>query len=155
MSESGVIAGLTVEENLRIGGYYLPRLVQTQQLEKMYEQFPDLKQKRKNAGGSLSGGQRKMLGVAKALMSQPRLLVMDEPSAGLSPLFVKEVIDFLVKSTEEANLSLLIAEQNVKFLEIADRVYVLDGGKITFSGTVLELVANDAVKRAYFGLEGT
>ena len=155
MSESGVIAGLTVEENLRIGGYYLPRLVQTQQLEKMYEQFPDLQQKRKNAGGSLSGGQRKMLGVAKALMSQPRLLVMDEPSAGLSPLFVKEVIDFLVKSTEEANLSLLIAEQNVKFLEIADRVYVLDGGKITFSGTVLELVANDAVKRAYFGLEGT
>ncbi len=155
MSEMGVIAGLTVEENLLIGGYYLNKQAQKQQLEKMYEQFPDLKQKRKNAGGSLSGGQRKMLGVAKALMSQPKLLVMDEPSAGLSPLFVKEVIDFLIKSTEESNLSLLIAEQNVKFLEIADRVYVLDGGRITFSGTVLELVANDAVKRAYFGLEGS
>lgn len=154
MSESGIIAGLTVEENLLIGGYYLSRTEQKQQLAKMYEQFPDLKLKRKHAGGSLSGGQRKMLGVAKALMSQPKLLVMDEPSAGLSPLFVKEVIDILVKSTEASNLSLLIAEQNVKFLEIADRVYVLDGGRITFTGTVLELVADDAVKRAYFGLEG-
>ncbi len=154
MSEMGVITGLTVEENLLIGGYYLPKSTQKQQLEKMYEQFPDLKQKRRNAGGSLSGGQRKMLGVAKALMSLPKLLVMDEPSAGLSPLFVKEVIDFLVKSTEQSSLSLLIAEQNVKFLEIADRVYVLDGGRITFAGTVLELVADDAVKRAYFGLDG-
>ncbi|MFP5407454.1 MAG: ATP-binding cassette domain-containing protein, partial [Gammaproteobacteria bacterium] len=100
---------------------------------------------------SLSGGQRKMLGVAKALAGHPRLLVMDEPSAGLSPILVKEVIAAL-RLLRDAGQALLIAEQNVKFLELADRVYTLEGGRIGFSGTVDEMHENDELRRAYFGL---
>ncbi|HTP58050.1 MAG TPA: ABC transporter ATP-binding protein, partial [Spirochaetia bacterium] len=100
-----------------------------------------------------SGGQRKILGVAKALMAAPRLLIMDEPSSGLSPRFVAEVIGMLVRF-RAAGSSLLIAEQNVKFLEIADRVSILDGGRIGFAGTVDEVRANSAIAQAYFGLKG-
>jgi len=94
-----------------------------------------------------------MLGVAKALMADPRLLIMDEPSSGLSPRFVDEVIAMLVRFRSRG-AGLLIAEQNVKFLDIADRVYVLDGGRISFGGTVEEVRANRAIREAYFGLKG-
>ena len=117
----------------------------------LYTIFPDLAGRRATLAGALSGGQRKMVGIAKALASSPRLLVMDEPSAGLSPLFVKEVIHVLAGFREQG-LSLLIAEQNVKFLDLADRVYTLDGGRIGFTGTVPEIQENDALRRAYFGL---
>ena len=100
----------------------------------------------------MSGGQRKMLGIAKALAGNPRLVVMDEPSAGLSPLFVKEVVRVL-SSFRAKDLALFIAEQNVKFLELADRVYTLDGGRIGFAGTVAAMRENDALRRAYFGLK--
>ena len=93
-----------------------------------------------------------MLGIAKALAGDPRLLVMDEPSAGLSPLFVKEVIGVLARFRGK-RLALLIAEQNVKFLELADRVYTLDSGRIGFAGTVAAMQRNDALRRAYFGLK--
>jgi branched-chain amino acid transport system ATP-binding protein len=93
-----------------------------------------------------------MLGIAKALAGNPRLLVMDEPSSGLSPLFVKEVIRVLAEFRNHG-LSLLVAEQNVKFLEIADRVYTLDGGRVGFTGTVAAMHENDALRRAYFGLK--
>ena len=102
--------------------------------------------------GSLSGGQRKMLGIAKALVGNPRLLIMDEPSAGLSPRYVKEVIGVLAQFREK-QLALLIAEQNVKFLVLADRVYTLDNGQIGFAGTVAAMQENDALRRAYFGLK--
>ncbi len=97
-------------------------------------------------------GQRKMLGIAKALAAEPKLLVMDEPSAGLSPLFVKEVIRIL-SSLQGRGLALLIAEQNIGFLEVATRVFVLEGGRIRFSGTVAEMSGNEALHRAYFGLK--
>jgi branched-chain amino acid transport system ATP-binding protein len=93
-----------------------------------------------------------MVGIAKALAGNPRLIVMDEPSAGLSPLFVKEVVRVLAQFRAK-DLALLIAEQNVKFLELADRVYTLDNGRIGFSGTVSEMHENDALRRAYFGLK--
>ena len=115
--------------------------------------FPALAERRRAAAGSLSGGQRKMLGIAKALVGEPRLLVMDEPSAGLSPRYVNEVVALLAQFRAK-NLALLIAEQNVKFLTLADRVYTLDAGRIGFSGTVDAMQENDALRRAYFGLKG-
>ncbi|WFU61818.1 hypothetical protein [Bradyrhizobium brasilense] len=93
-----------------------------------------------------------MLGIAKALSAEPKLLVMDEPSAGLSPLFVKEVLRAL-SSLQGRGLALLIAEQNIGFLEIATRVFVLEGGRIRFSGTVAEMSGNEELHRAYFGLK--
>jgi branched-chain amino acid transport system ATP-binding protein len=153
MSELAVFPGLSIEENLRIGGQFSPAVALTARMEELYGIFPDLAKRRRALGGSLSGGQRKMLGVAKALAGSPRLLVMDEPSAGLSPLFVSEVIAVLGRF-RGSGLALLIAEQNVTFLELADRVYTLEGGRVGFEGTVDELNSNDALHRAYFGLEG-
>ncbi|HUN47239.1 MAG TPA: ABC transporter ATP-binding protein [Stellaceae bacterium] len=151
MSETAGFPGLTIEENIRIGAQFLSAREASRRAQELYEIFPALAEKKKALASSLSGGQRKMLGVAKALAANPRLLVMDEPSAGLSPLFVKEVIQVLARFRAEG-LALLIAEQNVKFLELADRVYTLDGGRIGFAGTVPEMHANDALRRAYFGL---
>jgi len=151
MSETGCFPDLSVQDNLRIGGQFLSTAEFKRHIADLYERFPTLQQKRKALGGSLSGGQRKILGVAKALAGKPRLLVMDEPSAGLSPLFVKEVIHVLGQF-RDTGLALLIAEQNVKFLDLADRVYTLEGGRIGFEGTVDEMHADAALERAYFGL---
>jgi branched-chain amino acid transport system ATP-binding protein len=151
MSETSGFPGLTIEENIRIGAQFLGRREALRQAEELYEVFPALAEKKRAPASTLSGGQRKMLGVAKALAGNPKLLVMDEPSAGLSPLFVKEVIRVL-RDFRAQGLSLLIAEQNVRFLDLADRVYTLDGGRIGFAGGVAEMHANDALRRAYFGL---
>jgi branched-chain amino acid transport system ATP-binding protein len=106
-------------------------------MDELYAVFPALAERRRAPAGSLSGGQRKMLGIAKALVGDPRLLIMDEPSAGLSRLYVKEVITVLAQFRSK-QLALLIAEQNVKFLALADRVYTLDNGRIGFTGTVAQ-----------------
>jgi len=153
MSETSGFPGLTIEENVLIGAQFLPRSRARERIDELYAMFPALAERRRAAAGSLSGGQRKMLGIAKALVGEPRLLVMDEPSAGLSPRFVKEVIGLLAQFRAK-NLALLIAEQNVKFLTLADRVYTLDNGHIGFSGTVGAMQDNDALRRAYFGLKG-
>lgn len=153
MSELGVFPGLSITENLRIGGQFVPRAALARRIAELFDLFPDLAAKRRALAGSLSGGQRKMLGIAKALAAGPRLLVMDEPSAGLSPLFVQQVITVLGRfRAEGAGLAMLIAEQNVVFLDLAERVYTLEGGRVRFSGTVAELHADDALHRAYFGL---
>lgn len=152
MSESSGFPGLTIEENIRIGAQFLPAREVGARVAELYGVFPVLAEKRRALASSLSGGQRKMLGVAKALAGNPRLVVMDEPSSGLSPLFVKEVIRVLARF-RGGGLSLLIAEQNVRFLELADRIYTLDGGRIGFTGTVAEMHENDALRRAYFGLK--
>ncbi|HLI13453.1 MAG TPA: ABC transporter ATP-binding protein [Alphaproteobacteria bacterium] len=151
MSEIGCFPGLSVEENIRIGGQFVPAGELRALMATLYGVFPALAERRRALASSLSGGQRKMLGVAKALAGRPRLVVMDEPSAGLSPLFVKEVIRVLRRFRGQG-LAMLIAEQNVKFLDLADRVYTLDGGRIGFSGSVAEIRENDALRRAYFGL---
>jgi branched-chain amino acid transport system ATP-binding protein len=152
MSETSGFPGLSIEENILIGAQFLPRERARTRMDELYSVFPTLAERRRAPAGSLSGGQRKMLGIAKALVGEPRLLMMDEPSAGLSPLYVKEVIGVLAQfRTKE--LALLIAEQNVKFLVLADRVYTLDNGRIGFSGTVAAMQENDALRRAYFGLK--
>src|SRR5580700_8936491 len=152
MSETSGFPGLTVEENMLIGAQFLPANRARGRIDELYAIFPALAERRRAFAGSLSGGERKMLGIAKALVGNPRLLVMDEPSAGLSPLYVKEVIAVLARFREK-QLALLIAEQNVKFLVLADRVYTLDNGRIGFSGTVAAMQENDALRRAYFGLK--
>lgn len=151
-SEFGVLPNLSVHENLKLGGFFLSHGDLKEKVAYMYEKFPDLKEKRKDLAGSLSGGQRKMLGMARALISQPKLVLMDEPSAGLSPLFVNQVISLAKEFKKEFGSAFLIAEQNVKFLDIADHVFVLDGGEITFTGTVAELQQSDAISKAYFGV---
>jgi branched-chain amino acid transport system ATP-binding protein len=153
MSETSGFPGLTIEENVLIGAQFLPRQRVRARMDELYAVFPALAERRRALAGSLSGGQRKMLGIAKALVGDPRLLVMDEPSSGLSPLFVKEVIAVLGQFRAQ-QLALLIAEQNVKFLALADRVYTLDNGQIGFAGTVAAMQENDALRRAYFGLKG-
>ena len=152
MSELAVFPALSIDENLRIGGQFVPPAALRARMEELYATFPALTARRRAAAASLSGGQRKMLGVAKALAGTPRLLVMDEPSAGLSPLFVGEVMAVL-RRFHATGLSLLVAEQNVAFLGLANRVYTLEGGRIGFEGDVAALEGNDALRRAYFGLE--
>ena len=151
MSELGVFTGLSIDENIRIGGQFSDQTTLRQRIEKLYSVFPDLAHRRRALAGSLSGGQRKMAGIAKALAGSPHLLIMDEPSAGLSPLFVTEVLAVL-KHFQAQGLSLLIAEQNVTFLDMADRVFTMEGGRIGFEGTVDALHADNALHRAYFGL---
>jgi branched-chain amino acid transport system ATP-binding protein len=153
MTETGVFPTLSIEENLLVGGYTIGKQEVRKRLDQYYTLFPDLRNKRHHAAASLSGGQRKMLGVAKTLIANPRLVLMDEPSSGLSPLLVTEVVNILHKVREDRDVALLIAEQNVKFLELADRVYVLEGGRIRFHGSVEDLRRDDALRRAFFGLD--
>lgn len=152
MSELAVFPDLSIEENIRVGAQALGHAAPASRAEELYGIFPALREKRRAPASSLSGGQRKMLGIAKALAAEPRILVMDEPSAGLSPLFVKEVIHIL-GDLQNRGLALLIAEQNIGFLEVATRVFVLEGGRIRFSGTVAEMSGNEDLHRAYFGLK--
>ncbi len=151
MSELGIFPDLTVDENIRLGALFVGNQMARRRRDELYTLFPILVEKRRQPGGSLSGGQRKMLGIAKALAAEPKLLVMDEPSAGLSPLLVSTVIDSLDKC-RAGGLSLLIAEQNVKFLELGDRVFTMEGGRITFGGTPAAIQDDDGLRRAYFGL---
>ncbi len=153
MSELGIFPDLTVHENLEIGARGLSGQQVRRRAQDAYAIFPDLAPRRREVAGRLSGGQRKMLGLAKALMGRPRLLVLDEPSAGLSPRLIKETIAAL-RHLHGQGLAMLLAEQNISFLELAQHAYVLEGGRVRFSGTVAQLEHNDAVRRAYFGLTG-
>ncbi|MGB6986066.1 MAG: ABC transporter ATP-binding protein [Candidatus Aquilonibacter sp.] len=151
MSELGVLPTLSIEENILLGGYFLSGAEIRRRSAGMYELFSDLAKKRHQLAASLSGGQRKMLGIAKALVSQPKLLLMDEPSSGLAPVFVKQLFEVL-QTAIVGGTALLLAEQNVAFLRLADRGYLIDNGRVRVSGTRAELEASDAVHAAYFGL---
>jgi branched-chain amino acid transport system ATP-binding protein len=151
MSELGVFPDLSVVENIRLGGYFLANSEVRRRSERLFALFPDLVERRRTKAGSLSGGQRKMLAIAKVLVAEPKLLLMDEPSSGLAPVFVKQVINTL-SSTVATGTTLLIAEQNVAFLSFADRGFLIESGRVRLSGARAELEENEAVKAAYFGL---
>ncbi len=143
---------LTVYDNLRMG--YFSRKDKkhyTEKLEEMYTLFPILKERSGQIAGTLSGGEQQMLAVSRALMSDPELLLLDEPSMGLSPLFVSNVFD-IIKHVNASGTTVLLVEQNAKqALSIADRAYVLEIGRIAKTGTGAELLADDSIRRAYLG----
>ncbi len=151
-----VFAPLSVEENLILGGHVLRRdgrQALTEQRAHQYELFPILKQRRSQYAGTLSGGEQQMLAMARALMSRPSLIMMDEPSTGLAPLVVQEIFRVIVRLREEGKTVLLV-EQNAKAaLAIADRGYVLETGKVILQGSAQDLLANRDVQRAYLGRE--
>ena len=143
---------LTVFENLKLGAYTRKdknEIADT--LEMVYERFPRLKERRTQIAGTLSGGEQQMLAMGRALMSHPKIILMDEPSMGLSPLYVTEIFD-IIRSVNESGTTVLLVEQNAKkALSIANRAYVLETGKIVLSGDAHELMNNDSVKKAYLG----
>ena len=150
-----VFPRMTVEENLQMGGYTKKNQENLQEiLKEVYEKFPRLKERRKQLAGTLSGGEQQMLAVGRALMGSPSIILMDEPSMGLSPLLVKEIFH-IIKEVHKQGITVLLVEQNAKMaLAIADRAYVLETGKITLSGTgreLRELLNNEKVKKAYLG----
>jgi len=144
---------LTVEENLRIGAY-LPaaRAHFAERLEWVYELFPRLCERRNQLAGTMSGGEQQMCAIGRALMSKPKLLLMDEPSAGLAPIVVQQLFD-LVRRIRAEGFTVLIVEQNVQqLLDLVDRAYLLDVGRIKLDGMAVELKANAFVRQAYLGL---
>ena len=152
-----VFAPMSVEENLLLGGYVLQkeqgRAAVIEELEHQYELFPILRERRRQLAGTLSGGEQQMLAMGRALMSKPKLVMMDEPSTGLAPLIVRDIFQIILRLREEGNTVLLI-EQNAKAaLGIADRGYVLEVGKIIVQGPAADLLANSDVQRAYLGRE--
>ena len=142
---------MTVRENLEMGGYTRTPEENARTIEEVFEQFPRLKERRKQIAGTLSGGEQQMLAMSRAMMSHPRLLMLDEPSMGLAPILVDQIFD-IIKQLHENGITILLVEQNArKALQIADRAYVLETGSITLSGTGAELASSDAVRKAYLG----
>jgi branched-chain amino acid transport system ATP-binding protein len=144
---------LTVEENLRIGAFLAAARVRfAERLSFVYELFPRLRERRHQLAGTLSGGEQQMCAIGRGLMSGPRLLLLDEPSAGLAPVIVQQVFD-LVRRLRAEGFTVLIVEQNVQqVLKVVDRAYLLETGKIKSSGAAADLLASDHLRRAYIGL---
>ena len=149
-----IFTGMTVEENLKIGAYVNKVWNRKEEfLGKNYDLFPRLKERRNQLGGTLSGGERQMLAIARALMSQPDLLFLDEPSLGLSPKFVDHVME-IVRSINDQGVTILLVEQNATMaLQIANRGYVLQTGEIVLSDSAENLQKNEMVQKAYLGIE--
>lgn len=147
-----VFAELSVYENLKMGAYTRKDRSEIEAtLEKVYERFPRLKERRNQMAGTLSGGEQQMLAMGRALMSKPRIILMDEPSMGLSPIFVEEIFK-IIQEISAAGTTVLLVEQNAKkALSIADRAYVLETGNIVLSGDAKELMNNESIKKAYLG----
>ena len=146
-----VFPGLTVAENLRMGAFTRPKSEIADSLAEVYEWFPRLEERKNQPAGTLSGGEQQMLAMGRAMMSKPRILLLDEPSMGLSPLFVGEVFK-IIEKVSAAGTTVLLVEQNAKkALSIADRAYVLETGNIVKEGAASELLKDDAIKKAYLG----
>ncbi len=147
-----IFSGMTVQENLEMGAYKRRNKSKIKKdLEEIYKLFPRLEERKKQKAGTLSGGEQQMLAIARAMIGKPKILLLDEPSMGLSPIFVSEVFE-IIKSLNKMGTTILLVEQNAKAaLSIADRAYVLETGKIVLSGTGEELLNNDKVRVAYLG----
>ena len=142
---------MTVRENLEMGGYTRPASEIPGSREEMFTRFPRLKEREKQIAGTLSGGEQQMLAMARALMSKPKLLMLDEPSMGLAPILVEQIFD-IVKELHQSGVTVLLVEQNAQMaLSIADRAYVLETGRISMEGPAQELLTNDNVRKAYLG----
>ena len=147
-----VFPNLSVLENLELGAFTRARERRAQNLERVFATFPRLAERRGQAAGTMSGGEQQMLAIGRGMMAEPVLLILDEPSLGLSPLLVEEMFA-LIRKLRDAGLAVLLVEQNVgQSLEIADRAYVLENGSVRFSGLPAELLASDELRRAYLGL---
>ncbi|MBQ4259380.1 MAG: ABC transporter ATP-binding protein [Lachnospiraceae bacterium] len=147
-----VFAQLTVLENLKMGAYTRKDKKEIDEtLQKVFKHFPRLQERQNQLAGTLSGGEQQMLAMGRALMSHPKIILMDEPSMGLSPIFVSEIFD-IIKEVSKSGTTVLLVEQNAKkALSIADRAYVLETGKIVLSGDAKELMNDDSIKKAYLG----
>ena len=141
---------MTVMENLEMGAFIHKKLSQ-KDLELVFERFPRLKERRSQIAGTLSGGEQQMLAMGRALMSHPRLMMLDEPSMGLAPILVEQIFE-IIENLHAAGTTILLVEQNAEMaLQIADRAYVLESGRVTMTGTGAELAASDKIKKAYLG----
>lgn len=147
-----VFADLSVYENLKMGAYTRKDKNEVEEtLERVYERFPRLKERKNQMAGTLSGGEQQMLAMGRAMMSKPKLLMLDEPSMGLAPLLVEQIFK-IIEELHDAGTTILLVEQNAQVaLSIADRAYVLETGNISMSGDAKELLADDRVRRAYLG----
>ena len=147
-----VLIGLTVEENLRVGGYNIKSKEQLQKnFERVYTLFPRLKERAKQQSSTLSGGEQQMLAIGRALMGSPKVLILDEPSLGLAPLLIKDIFNTLVKIKEEGTTILIVEQNALSTLKIADYAYVLELGKISMHGKAEELVKDERLVAAYLG----
>ncbi len=146
-----VFAKMTVEDNLEMGGFTRPRSEIADSIAAVYKSFPRLKERRTQLAGTLSGGEQQMLAMGRAMMSKPRLLMLDEPSMGLAPILVEQIFD-MIKELHKQGTTILLVEQNAQMaLSVADRGYVLETGRISLSGTGAELAASEDVRKAYLG----
>jgi len=142
---------MTVRENLEMGAYSRPNTEIDASLEEMFQRFPRLKEREKQIAGTLSGGEQQMLAMARALMSRPKLLMLDEPSMGLAPILVEQIFD-IITELHHSGVTILLVEQNAQMaLRVADRAYVMETGLITMQGIAEDLLHNDAVQKAYLG----
>jgi len=151
MEGRGIIQDMTIRENLRLGAFTRRGADVEAEIEEVYRFFPRLKE-RKGLAGYLSGGEQQMLAIGRAMMAKPKLIMMDEPSMGLSPLLVKEVFGIIRRLNEELGISILLVEQNANMaLKVADYGYIMENGKIVLDGTATELAQNEDVKEFYLG----
>ncbi len=147
-----IFSALTVEENLHLGAFFMTREQREDDLAYVFKLFPRLKERLTQRGGTMSGGEQQMLAIARALMSRPKLLLLDEPSLGLAPLIIQQIFDTLAQLREQG-MTIFLVEQNAnQALKLADRGYVLENGRIVLEGSGEELLVNEGVRRAYLGV---